>query len=368
MLFVIAGAPSIVLAQMMTALPVEDGTRFGMVIAMCTVLCRLGTVKSVALGRFRPGVELTGLAWGLLIAYSIGLYVYLFATTGVPTRWIDFADVYEVRSEFNAAIETTLLGYLLPVQYNVVNPIFIARGAFSRNWPLLSAGIGGQVVIYLSQGQKGVLLSVVAMLGIMLLYRGGRRVTGGHILFASAVVALAALAVDALANSFTWTTLIVRRFLIIPGALTVGYVSVFHDRPKANFAELHLGVSPYGTEGPSFIVGRVFLGYSHGNANVNLWGNGYLNAGYLGMAIMGVLFVFLLWAMDAATDGLPTPVKGIVLFRMAIVLSSANLWTALLSHGLLALIVFCALLPRDGWSVSNVTRSTSRESRLAQLT
>ena len=358
MLFVIAGAPSILLAQVMTALPVAEATRFGLMIAGCTILSRVATARSSGLGRFKPGLELRGQAWALLIAYSIALYAYLFITTGVPTRWVEFTDVYDVRSEFITA-QGTLLGYLLPVQYNVVNPIFMARGLFSRNWALLSVGIAGQVIIYLSQGQKGVLLSIFAMLGIMWLYRRGRVPSGGHLLVAVGVVALAALAVDALTNSFTYTALLVRRFLIIPGALTVAYVSVFKDRPKAHFHEFGLGDSPYGNEGPSFIVGREFLGYAHGNANVNLWGNGYLNYGYVGMVLMAALFICLLWVLDAATEGLPSAVLGVVLVRTAIVLSSASLLTSLLSHGLLALIVLCALLPREGWSANTISRPTT---------
>lgn len=352
MLFVIATAPAILLAQVMTALSVGDAMRLGVGLAAGTTFVRLGAAIAPDLSRLRPGPELNNRAWLVLLGYSAGLYAYLFMTTGIPTTWVDFADVYDVRSEFITATGGTLLGYLLPIQYNVVNPILIARGWFAQTWTLFWIGVIGQVVIYLEQGQKGVLLSVAAMLGIIWMCRGGRALTGARLLTAAGAVALVALILDAIVGSFWWTSLVVRRFLVVPGALTVGYVSVFQTWPKAHFYQFGIGESPYGSDGPSYIVGREFLGYPHGNANVNLWGNGYMNAGYLGMFVMAVLFVLLLWVIDAATDGLPAPVVGAILLRMAIVLASANLATAMLSHGLLALIVFCVFLPRDGWALA----------------
>ena len=186
------------------------------------------------------------------------------------------------------------------------------------------------------------------MLGLAWMLRSSPHLRGSRLLIAGVWVASVSLVMDFLLRSYVWSSLFVRRFLIIPGALTVGYVSVFHDRPKTNFAEVLPGVeSPYAA--PSFIVGAEFTGDPTTNANVNLWGNGYLAYGYIGMALISLVFILVLWIADAVSEGLPIRVVILIWFKMTIVLSSASLFTAASTHGLAAGLILLAVLPRDGW-------------------
>ena len=95
---------------------------------------------------------------GILGGITVGVYGHLFATNGIPTSWVPLSDVYDVRAEYIATTSgATLLGYLVPLQSNVINPVLITRGLYARNWPLFTVGVLGQVVVYLSEAQKGVL-------------------------------------------------------------------------------------------------------------------------------------------------------------------------------------------------------------------
>ncbi len=350
LMFLIAGAPSILLPQYIDELSVREATNLGLVVSACIVLTRVGASIKVSLGRLRPAPNLSRQAWFVMVGISFGVYGYLFATTGVPTEWVSLADPYDVRSDFIEASSGTFIGYLLPLQSNIINPIIITRGFYTRKWSMFYLGFLGQVMIYLSQGQKGVLLLTFAMLGLAWLLRKDPRLTGPRLFMAGIAVVGSSLILDALTSSISWTSLFVRRFLIVPGALTVAYVSVFRDKPRTNFHELpFLGDSPYTTMAPSHIVGAEFIGNAAANANVNLWGHGYLSFGYVGMLVEAALLVLALWVADALTEGLPIRVVSLVLFKMSVVLSSASLFAASLTHGLAAGLVLLALLPRDGW-------------------
>ena len=75
-------------------------------------------------------------------------YVYLLGTVGFSTEWLSFANVYDVRTDFaGRTSQSPVVGYLLPVVYNVINPIFIARGILGRRLPWLAAGISGSSLI-----------------------------------------------------------------------------------------------------------------------------------------------------------------------------------------------------------------------------
>lgn len=353
MMFLVAGAPTILLPQYLDELPVGESTRLGLVVAGCMVLTRFGASTKVTLGRLRPAPNLARQAWLVMAAISLGVYGYVFATTGIPTEWVSITDPYDVRSEFTAATTGTIIGYLLPFQSNVINPIAITRGIYTRNWPLFYLGFLGQIVIYLSRGEKGVLFLTFAMLGLAWLLRRDPYLSGARLLMVGVGIIVGALVVDAIFSSLTWTSLLVRRFLIVPGALTVAYVSVFKDMPKTHFHELpFFGDSPYTTIPPSHIVGAEFIGNPAANANVNIWGHGYLSAGYTGMFIAAALFVLALWIADASTEGLPIRVVSVVLLKMTIVLSSASLFAASLTHGFATGLVLLALLPRDGWGTA----------------
>lgn len=345
--FIIAGAPSILLPQYMTALGPQEATRTALAVAGSLLLCRALTVGSLSLRSIRPLPSTR--VWTVLAALTVMLYLYTATIAGLPFRLVSIGGGYDVRSSFAAATAGTLVPRLLPAVYNVVNPIFMARGLFERRlWPFLF-GVGGQVLIFLWEAQKSVLFSIPTVIAMFLLVRW-RPLRGYYTFVAAAAVCVGSVLVDWLLRSYTMTTLFVRRFLVVPGALTVGFILVFMDRPKGHFAELGLGnANPYVDLDPAFLVGREFVGDPTTHANVNIWGHGYLSFGYVGMFVIAILYAVVLLALDAVSEDLPSAVIGTISFPMALVIASANLFTSILTHGIWALLLILPFLPRDGW-------------------
>lgn len=346
--FIIAGAPSILLPQYMTALSPQEATRMAVAVAGSVVLCRALTMGSLSLRPFRPRPSTH--VWTILAALTVLLYVHTASLAGLPLALVSIEGGYDVRSSFAAATGGTLVPRLLPTVHNVVNPIFMARGLFERKpWPLLF-GAGGQVLIFLWAAEKSVLFSIPAVVAMFFILRRGT-VRGYYIFVAAAAMCVASVLIDRLLHSYTLTTLFVRRFLVVPGALTVGYVLVFMDRAKGHFAELGLGnANPYAVLDPAFLVGLEFVGDPTTHANVNIWGHGYLSFGYLGMFVIAVMYAAVLLALDAVSEDLPAAMVGTISFPMAFVIASANLFTSILTHGIWALLIILPMLPRNGWS------------------
>lgn len=364
MVFIIAGAPSMLLAQYSTTLSPDDATTLGMMVAITTLLIRVGA--SIRPRSLIPEMHVPArFYWGLLVLMSLAAYVALIATTGLDIGYLSFSDVYAVRADYKAALAgVPLLGYILPTLYAVINPIFMARGIYGRGWANFAYGAVGQLIIYLTTGHKLAILSVPAMLGLALLFRRDpQSLSPVRLVLALAAIMGASTVVDRLRGGLTFTALFSTRLVAIPGALTAAYVMVFQDRPKMLFSSFLPGVdSPY-TTSPFHMVGEIFFRDAGNNANVNLFGDGYLNYGYVGMLIEGLALVVLLWMADDVTTGLSLPISAMVFALPAMALTNGGVFTSILTYGFGAALVLCAAMPRQ-----RVGRGRSHNVRAAVAT
>lgn len=359
LLFVMGAAPAILLPQYMKALSVIEASKLGFVLTTSMLMV-------AAMARMRPRfgewprfhVD-SALLWAALLLFAFATYGGIAATSGLSIQWTGLFDVYELRSEFQVASTSTLLGYALPWVHNVVNPVFMARGVCTHRRIYFLIGAAGQYLIFASTGKKSVLLSVPLILLVSLMFKKRAHPRGATIMAGITVAALAGLAVDRYLGGYTWTSLFVRRFMIVPGALVAAYVATFQDLPKMAFANVFGGQSPYSIP-PSFLVGSLFAGNRDTNANVSLFGDGYLQAGYTGIYLESLVLVVLLWAVDAATRGLPGTVTAIVLSMPTIALASGAVMTVIATHGFAVAIVLCAILPRGNWDGRGALSPSSR--------
>lgn len=379
MLFCLAGAPSILLCQYNSHLPIAAKIPAGLTVGAAMVMLSLGarvqprlpetlrtrliSPRSRTIDRLRLRRS-SGAVWIGLLVVAIGIQVTLLLTSGITLSWLGVYDeVYTVRSDFSQFYERLpLLGYLVPMTTNVINPVLMARGLVTRRYSWFLVGAIGQYTLYATTGTKMTLFSIPALMGLALLLRV-RKVLPGYALLLAVVGSIAgAVSADRLMSTQVWVDLIVRRFLVVPGALTAGYIEVFRGQPKTFFADSPLRwlSSPYRDVTPPFLVGAQFTGDPTTNANVSLFGHGYLALGYAGILIEAAALLPILWMLDRAGRGLPFKVMALVLLMPAISLSSATVFTTALTHGLLATVLLFALLPRTGWTA--LPRSRRRRS------
>ncbi|GAA1255293.1 hypothetical protein GCM10009609_18220 [Pseudonocardia aurantiaca] len=353
-LFVVAVVPAIVIPQIAPALSKSGSVELAIWVAVSYLPVALFGTRRVLRG-FVPRHPLRGSTfWLLLVVLYAVLNGYVLATIGVRLTLPSLEDVYGVRGEL--AGEEQVFGpllYVVPLLANVVNPVVMVRGLWTRQWVWFAAGVLGQLFVFSISGNKTAVLSPIALFGAFLLFRSRRPPAGTACLLAAPVVSVAMVALDRLAGSVNgdWVSLIVRRFLVTPGLLTAGYVQVFDDIEKAKLAHSIFSSFldyPYAEEPPP-LVGGAFFGNPETHANANLLADGYANFGYLGMVAACLVFVCLLWTIDDAAEGLPLGFVCLAFMMPALALADSGILTTMLTHGFLATVLLCALAPRTGW-------------------
>jgi len=295
------------------------------------------------------------LIWLAVALISLGTYSYLLSTTGLTFKFVSLGAVRDIRFEYRDQIAATgrALGYLVRLQGNIINPLIIALGVYSRRWLLVIAGTVGQLLIFSVTGYKLTLLSSVALVLLAVLFRIRREPSGRLILVGTMMSTVLASVIDAVQDSLLYTEVFVDRLLLTPGVLTAAHVMVFQDRPKAEWGYSFMApfVSyPY-KDTPAFIVGQTFSGDARTTANANFFADGYANLGYPGMFVEALALVVILWFINSAGRHLPLPVTALVLLVPTVALVNSSVFTSLLTNGYLAAIVIMACLPTGGWGL-----------------
>lgn len=359
--FVRGVVPAILLAQYSQTLPPGQALVMGGAIGLCVaavlLIVHLAPRRPLPLPRLQTGIDF----WVILGVAAFLMYGYLLVTTGLRLQFVALTDVYDVRSDFSASTSGhALVGYITGLLSNVINPIFIARGIYSRKWTFLGVGIFGQLLLYANAGHKGDLFLIVALAGIAILFRLFSRPPAVLVIGGMAAASGFALLLDRITGGALWTSLVSRRFMIVPGALVAAYVAIFSQKPKQHFAEILPFVdNPYehGVR-PVNIVGDLFVGSADTAANVSLFGHGFLNLGYPGMLVESLVLALLVVLANSASKGLPLAVACLIFFPASMTLVSASVFTAILTHGFLAAIIISALAPSRGWGRGHRTRAS----------
>lgn len=360
-LFLIAVLPSLVVSQYAPALSRPAALELALWVGGCFLLVVLLGTRHPLRG-FVPIMPLRARTWWVLIAVLfVVLNGYVMLAIGVSWTLPSFNDVYGVRGEFRVEeAQFPALGYVVPVLDKIINPAMIVCGLFTRRWGWAVAGTLGELYLYAEQGNKTASLAPIALVAAFLFLRT-RRPTGSTVLLAASIGSIIVITVDRLLASNDLTSLFIRRALVLPGLTTAGYVQVFDDAPKAELGHSVLRSFvdyPYEKE-PSDLVGALFFGDPDTHANGNWLADGYANFGYPGMLAATVVLILLLWAVDDATRGLSAPFACMLFVVPAISLAESAVLTAILTHGFFALIVLCALAPRD-WPPATEDRPGSR--------
>jgi len=298
--------------------------------------------------------------WAGVGAFIAATILILVAIGGVRLEVTGLTEVYDVRDDYKAGLAAfPPLAYMVPAACYVAIPLVIIRGLHRRAWLPVAVGIACQGFVYLQTGFKTFLFAIPVLLVLTVLIR--RRFPTALVPAGLAAGVVAAGILDVALDSVWFSSLFTRRFLATPGQLAANYVSFFDEHRFVLLSEGPLrGLVPYPYDMPvPFVIGREIHGVTTNSSNVNLFGDGFAQAGWPGMLIAGVLFGALLILVDLASKGLPPSVGNMLMFLPCIVLGNASILTAMLSHGLAAAVLLLALAPREGWEPLLEPRSRS---------
>ncbi|MGC5629538.1 hypothetical protein ACPYO6_14995 [Georgenia sp. Z1344] len=360
-LYIIAGVPSITIGHYsgtvspVTAMQASIGIGLAF-ISTCLLLRWFGAPRSLL--RWRPSGTTF---WILLGVFSSASYLYIAVSVGLRFELVGILDVYDVRDEYRENLTGAggLAAYLIGWLGNVINPVIMAAGTLQRRLPIVLAGSLGQFVLYSTTGLKTFLLSVPAILIVGWAVGRSSKQRSVLLVWAAAALPVFTMAADRVLGSILFTSLLVRRFLVAPGRITVEYVEFFNVNPRLYLSNSVLsGWVDYPYDGSyMMIIGEKVTGSPGLSMNANVFAHGYANAGWVGVALIVVVLAVVLVSMDYAAHGLRPVIPAMVLLMPAITLSNSGLPTSLLTHGVAVAVVVLALFPRESWAVADMCQS-----------
>ncbi|MGN8026961.1 hypothetical protein [Microbacterium sp. 22242] len=360
-IYAVAAVPTIFMTTYTTYLAGGEDLAFSALVGGSMIAAALIQNRSPRPWRL-PKVSSTSITLFIAV-FSIVTYASIIATKGLNTNFLAFADVYGVRADFADQVdEVGILGYLVPIQANVINAYIFAAGIARRRVLFLAIAIIGQLLLYTTTGSKGMFFAILTwLLMFLLLRRRQGNALGITFIFGAAGVMVVSTIIDTLTASSTWTSFFSRRVITVPGALSSAYFRFYSDNPQA-----HLGYSllapfmkyPYDLR-PPYVIGNFIAHLPSMAASANLFADGYSNFGWAGVLASTLILGVYLRFLDRATFGWPPYFVGIVMVSPAIAVTNASILTSLTTHGLLAALLLLAVSPL-------VTSKSSGEPDLAE--
>lgn len=259
-----------------------------------------------------------------------------------------FSEVYQYRRDAGANLPA-IFGYISPPIGKVLVPIATIISLYQRNWPLFILCIFMSIMVFALTAHKApAMLSIVAALIFYINTRTSKMYVGLGI-FTIAILVLAAFlfaraGTNTYSESFYTAALIAKRTMLLPAQVNAYYIEFFSENPQIFWAgsKFTFGLleQTYDTRAP-LVIGDYFFRSTSMSANTGWIGSGFAHAGMAGVLFYSVLIGLLIAFLAATARRLGNPFVVAVSFpSVSAILLSTDPSTALITHGLWALILF----------------------------
>ncbi|MDA1529864.1 O-antigen polymerase [Bacillus cereus group sp. TH260-2LC] len=312
-------------------------------ILVLNLMCRLPRIKLPIIK-----IKLSVFVF-LIICVSLVNYCYLFFVFGFRFNLGVFADIsnaYDLREGFREA-GTKLSMYLINWQSKVFNILLIAIGLVYRKKSLLVIALFGQLLLFMISGHKTFIFSFVFLIGLIYCLKNQGKNFGMKMTYCLLALVASTLIIDQLLQSTIFSTLFVRRFLIVPSHLTGLYFEFFSLNEKGYWAYSFLkGFFDYPYDvTPPFLIGYIYFHKINMSANANLWADGFANLGILGVFLVTFILGMILWVYDNLVGRKDIVLYGLFLGMASIDLTNGSLFTVLITHGLILVVLLAIFAP-----------------------
>jgi hypothetical protein len=306
----------------------------------------------------------------IIVIYRSNLHFVAFARVYDSIRWSGA----EVGAGTYARYAVMLLGGgFLPF----IVSVSLAR---KKMW-FFAAGLGANVILYMTCGDRIYLLAPVMMMGAYVIGRRPKLLNrAGVVIALSFATACGVLCAIEQATRFgehgdsplqTVAGLLLMRIFTVPGLNTSIYSDFFATHPLTYFSHVNLIGKfiqyPY-DRSVGEVVGSYYLNSSEVNANAHLWAtDGIAALGPYGIIIITVISLPVFVLLDRVAARYPIRVVLPMAVLPAILLCNVSLFTSIGSGGLGVLILLLFLAPWDNSSspknVGSHPNDRSRQSR-----
>ncbi|WP_435927060.1 hypothetical protein [Dryocola sp. BD613] len=288
----------------------------------------------------------------LIALFTIFSYVYFIGMSGFN---LNILKVYEFRKSAGDALPS-IFGYLSPATSKIFIPIMMVLSIIYKRYFFLYAGFVFSILIFGFTAHKSPLLYPFLTFGIYL-FSGARK--WGVYYYTLLISVLFIAIVDfylsdiypgmgfGIIGSFSS-----RRAILLPMLLNNYYVEFFsiHEPYYWSESKLTFGLvnNPYDLKMVN-LIGAQYFGQPDMSANTGFIGSGFANARWFGVILYSILLGLLISFLESLSKYIG---KRFVISSSFVVMfsitTSTDFITALLTHGLLLLIVLYMIIPRSG--------------------
>ncbi|MBL0320639.1 MAG: hypothetical protein IPP74_15295, partial [Alphaproteobacteria bacterium] len=323
-----------------TLLPLQLSLFVGMMII--ALFTRLPLVRFYAPRMTRGGFLF------LMVIGSIILYSILVVSMGARFQFPTLGDLYVLRQDQRqAAASVGVAVYLISWAAKVVNPCLLVYGLVRHRWVLFLLGLLGQLFMFMQGGQKSMLIVIPLIIGINWVIQYSKWPLGLLMLAGLMTLVITLIGVDIYYETSIASSLLLRRPIITPGLLTGFYFDYFNSHPFVYYSHsfMHGIIDSTNSVSPPFLIGKQYFGNSDMSANANIWADAYANLGHLGIMLHSIIFGAVFWVVDCLAEQVEARIAVLLIIPAAWAMADSALFTSLLTHGLLLIMVVIWIFP-----------------------
>lgn len=254
-------------------------------------------------------------------------------------------EVYELRTQAEGYKISTLISYLLGISCAVV-PAIIGYLIIEKKFLPVLVLFFIQLLNFGINGLKSTFFMMLITIIASLFYKSNYKkyIQLGFIGFT-----VCCILEYIVSNTVYIIDFILRRVFFVSSQLSYYYYDFFRTHPpdffKTSFLR-HFGFQSEYSNIP-YLIGEIYY-HKDVSANCGLIADAVMNLGaWNGLLIYPLLLALLMKLLDISVNGLEDRLYIVAFIYIAYVLLNATLFTALLSHGIIMLIILLFLFPRN---------------------
>lgn len=260
--------------------------------------------------------------------------------------------VYEFR-KLSAEEVPGIFGYIFPSVSNVLIPIAVILSIKLQKYLLCTVIMGCSVILFGMTHHKAVLFMPFALVFLYHCFSISRKtyIIGYFFLFISIVCIVEIVYIRLYLNSNDIvayiSSYVSRRILFTPAMLDSIFVDFFSINETYYWSSSRFGAwaaeSPYAVTAP-YLIGEKYFSDPAMSANTGIIGSGVANAGIYGVLLYSLIVGALISSLNGYGRRIGhATVAAVSLVTIFYVMSTTDLTTAILSHGLLLLFVILSI-------------------------
>jgi len=283
-----------------------------------------------------------------LIFFSLFLTVFLmiYKYFGLSFSF-SLTKVYEIRKAYTE-MGIPLAGYLFNWVAYIVNPILFAIFITRKKWIFAALTVVLQLLLFSVTGMKSFLFILPFVLGLTWVIT--RRNPLAYVAIGLAGIIILGMFSYWFVDDLWISSLFTRRTLLGPAQLSFFYYDFFSENEPTFLSQHRIFRTilnyPYRLD-PPHLIGEVYFDSPEMSANNGIYADAYMNFGFAGFALWGILLGIILRLTDSLSKNKDMRMAVAAVAMPALFLTNSPLLTCLITHGLLLALMLLYLLPKE---------------------